>query len=114
MIHGLHGATVQHREQRGNPVDMINKVAEYTARNSVQNLARPIEIQSVIFTLKGRKESTRNARAALFDFEVRPGMVPQFKSWADIAREFGCTRTALSAAAKQLPAGLRGKPRVPP
>ena len=85
----------------------INRVAEYTARSSIEGLLRPLDMQKYIFAQKGRNESTQNARSALFDFEVRPGMVPQFKSWADIARVCGCTRATLSAAAKQLPPALR-------
>jgi hypothetical protein len=78
------------------------------ARERAKEFLQPITlIQKQLFVDRARNERMRSARAMLFEYLINPGSVPHIKSSADIARDFGCTRAALSAAAKHLPAAFR-------
>jgi hypothetical protein len=94
-------------EDKGFPGVILDRFTDEQSWQTVQEALRPIDLYREAFAWKGRKQSTRAARAALFDYEVCPERVPWFRSWEDIARDFGCTHAALSAAAKQLPPELR-------
>jgi CRP-like cAMP-binding protein len=84
--------------------DLVREFVQDQARQIFLDQSRATELQKDAFAFKGRKRTTRAARGALFDYEI--GKIDFYKSWADIAQDFGCTRAALSAAAKQLPPGL--------
>ena len=86
--------------------DDWTKFAEDVSRKAVLSTLKPIEFYQARFAMRGRKTATRAARHALFDYATSPESVHWFRSYADIARDFGCTRSAVSAAAKQLPSEL--------
>lgn len=84
--------------------DAWNEYVRDLSRRVLQERSKVLEVQRDAFAYRGRKRSTGGARYALWDFAINS--IDQYKSYAAIARDFGCTRAALSAAAKSLPNGL--------
>jgi len=84
----------------------VDGYARDVARRSVKDVLQPTGFQRAQFCLKGRSEATIQARGTLFDFIVSPQQVPEIRSYADIARHYGCTRAAVSAMCKDLPPEL--------
>jgi hypothetical protein len=83
-----------------------NKLAEEISRESVQAIMRPVDFYRMRFAMRGRKTATKAARRALFDWLAAQVPAYWYRGYADIARDFGCTRAAVSAAGKQLPPEL--------
>ena len=86
--------------------DAWNDYVSDLSQRTLLKHSRLFETIQRAFAMKGRKSCTRAARHALFEFELTPATVPWIRSYADIARDFDCTRAAISAAAKQLPPEL--------
>jgi hypothetical protein len=78
-------------------------LAHAIAKFVIYQATDPIGIARASFAIRGRNDAMREARGMLFDFSMAPQIVPHIRSYADIAREYGCSRAAISAAAKQLP-----------
>ena len=80
--------------------------AEEVGRHSVKKVMRPMEFACILFAMKGRKIATKAARDTLFEWLTGQIPVDCYTGYADIARDYGCTRAALSVAAKQLPTAV--------
>jgi hypothetical protein len=93
-------------EGNGRFRDFAEEFVQTKSREITTSILQPIETHRAAFALRGRRPSTKMAREALFDFTLNPGAVPWLKSFSDIAREYGCTRAAVSLMSKQLPVEL--------
>jgi hypothetical protein len=88
---------------------LAKQIAQAKSREVVASILPPIPVYRTDFALRGRRPETKMAREALFDFALTPAAIPWIKSFSDIAREYGCTRAAISAMAKKLPTDIPRK-----